>query len=170
MIEKKKSIGKVSSETLGNYVGSKLKVISHLKLQKILYYIQAFHLAYYEEPLFNEKFQAWVHGPVLRSIYDKLKDKSLLHAELHYVRNEKKHLPLDVLKTNLTKDQIELIDEVISVYGKMTGLQLEKLTHSEKPWIEARGKCQPGDRCSDLISNDTMKKYYKKALYGKKSN
>ena len=43
--------------------------ITNLKLQKMMYYVQSYHLTAFGSPLFDGKFQAWVHGPVLRTLY-----------------------------------------------------------------------------------------------------
>src|SRR4051794_29818552 len=47
--------------------------ITHLKLQKLLYYAQGFHLAIQGEPLFAEPIEAWEHGPVVCRVYHKVK-------------------------------------------------------------------------------------------------
>ena len=44
-------------------------LISNLKLQKLVYYAQGFHLAISGEPLFDEKIMAWEHGPVIPQLY-----------------------------------------------------------------------------------------------------
>ena len=66
---------KIKITTLAGYVLKNYGPMSHLKLQKLLFYCQAYHLAYFKEPLFDEDFEAWVHGPVCRIIYDSLKGK-----------------------------------------------------------------------------------------------
>ena len=43
--------------------------ISNLKLQKLLYYAQAWYLALHNEPLFPESIEAWVHGPAVPPVY-----------------------------------------------------------------------------------------------------
>lgn len=57
----------------GNDAGD---AISNMKLQKLLYYAQGFALALLDKPLFDEDFEAWAHGPVLRCIYNKYKNDS----------------------------------------------------------------------------------------------
>jgi uncharacterized phage-associated protein len=47
--------------------------LSNLKLQKLVYYAQGFHLALTEKPLFDEAIEAWEHGPVVPGLYHKLK-------------------------------------------------------------------------------------------------
>ncbi len=69
----------IDSELLAQYILWKVGKASHLKVQKLLYYIQGYHLAYFDEPVIEDDFEAWVHGPVSRRLFDRLKDKSLLH-------------------------------------------------------------------------------------------
>jgi uncharacterized phage-associated protein len=58
---------------LANETGS---FVSNLKLQKLVYYAQAWHLAIHETALFEEDFEAWVHGPVIPVLYQKYKQFS----------------------------------------------------------------------------------------------
>ena len=167
MIEDKKSIGSIDSSILADYIVFKSGQISHLKLQKLLYYIQAFHLAYFDVKLFDDKFEAWVHGPVSRKVFGTLKNYSLLYNELHYVQTEGEIHPETVVKEQLTAEQKELIDDIISEYGKLSGLELEQLTHAEPPWNEAREGLAPPDKCTNTIDEERMKEYYKTVLYAK---
>ena len=45
------------------------KSFTHKQLQKLCYYAQAWHLALLNRPLFDEEFQAWIHGPVCPTLY-----------------------------------------------------------------------------------------------------
>lgn len=48
--------------------------ITHLKLQKLIYFVYKHYLKNTREPLFDEHFEVWTHGPVLRSVYDVFKN------------------------------------------------------------------------------------------------
>ena len=126
--------------------------ITNLKLQKLVYYAQAWHLALYDEQLFDGQFEAWVHGPVNRELYQRFKDcrwKPILD-EIDYPE-----LPQEVL---------EHVDEVWEVYGGLSAWDLEGLAHSETPWLEARGDIPSDESCETIISDSTMKAFYKKLL------
>lgn len=139
----------------GNYPN-----ISHLKLQKLLYYIQSWHIVFFEgNKLFDDDFEAWVHGPVSKKIYDYFKEESKLHRELSI--NDGINTDLT---TNLDKEQIELINDVLNEYGDKSPYHLECLTHNEKPWIEARGGCSSNEICTNTINNDTIKSYYESLI------
>lgn len=135
------------------------ETLSNLKLQKLLYYSQAWHLAIREEPLFSGKFQAWIHGPVNRVIYDRFFATKSLYSPI---------LPSDVINTNpvaaLSDSQKTLIDSVLEVYMPFTGTQLEEMTHGEAPWINARKGFSASQRCEKEIDEDSMKEFYSKQL------
>ncbi len=124
-------------------------VMTNLRLQKLLYYAQAWHLAFTAHPLFQEDFEAWTHGPVVRSLYDKFKECEWRSLPV----------PTDQMPDVLAESR-QILDEVWEQYGQFSASYLEELTHQEAPWIEARGDREPGDRCSAIISKDSMRDYY----------
>ena len=142
--------------------------ISHKKLQKLLYYVEAWYLVYFEgQPLIDEDFQAWIHGPVLPSIYAKLKEHGFNNIQVINDEHDKtieEEIDAIIKKNSLTSDQLELIDSVLNNYGSLTSMQLELLTHSENPWIEARNGLLPHQPCRNIIRKTTMKTYYSSLL------
>lgn len=121
--------------------------ITHLKLQKLLYFAQAWHLANKGLPLFETDFQAWAHGPVARPIYDRFKGNSWD--------------ALEEVDAPSIPPQIEgYLEKVFAKYGQYGAKYLEKLTHEHEPWIEARGDIPPEERCENVISRKTMRDYY----------
>lgn len=123
--------------------------LTNLKLQKLLYYAQAWHLALYDEPLFDERIEAWVHGPVVPSIYHRFKD--------YQWRPITQEIPEVSLPGDVTKHLVEVLD----AYGGFTGFQLERLTHEEDPWKSARGDLEMDVPSNVEISWDDMKTYYR---------
>jgi len=162
----KKNISLIDSNHLVDYILMKGGAMSHLKIQKILFYIQAYHLAYFDNPIIEDDFQAWVHGPVSRKIYDSAKDLSILHTELQFVLEQDEKSPIDIVNQTLTSSQVELIDDVIDELKGLSGLQLENMTHSEEPWLFARRGYEAGERCNVVIPNDLIRDFYKKQIYG----
>jgi len=101
---------------------------SVLKLHKLLYYVQSWHLALHGEPLFSEKFQAWVHGPVSRVIYDRFKDSKSMYSQIDI-----EDLAIEDLEqefSSISEDSKEHIGYVLESYGDLSGVQLEQLTHN----------------------------------------
>lgn len=128
-------------------------LITNLKLQKLVYYAQAWFLGVTGKPIFEDEFQAWVHGPVIPSLYQKY--KSLSYNPIV----EDKSRAEDIFSSFDPQVQSVLKDVVEEYFGR-TAFELERLTHSEDPWILARGG-KPSNEPSDaIISKDSMKKYY----------
>jgi uncharacterized phage-associated protein len=128
--------------------------ITHLKLQKLVYYGQAWHLALTDKPVFDEPILAWKHGPVVRSLYDRFKDKGTQALQNTDIITR----PSD----DLSQETREILDEVYEIYGPMTASQLRGLTHDEKPWNDAYD--QDADFPNQIISEEAMKEFYKKKL------
>lgn len=101
------------------------EMMTNMKLQKLLYYAQGFHLAIRGEPLFREAIEAWIHGPVVPAIY---------HAFKGFGRNP---IPFEGMTVNLDEiepETKEVLDEVYQVYGQFSAIGLRNLTHNEPPW------------------------------------
>jgi len=147
---------------VANYICSSLinagDTPSVLKLHKLLYYVQSWHLALHGEPLFDEKFQAWVHGPASRVIYDRFKDSKSMYSQIDI---EDLHVEdLEQEFSSISEDAKEHIEYVLESYGDLSGVELEKLTHKEDPWINARRGIPRYERSETFISEDEMKDYY----------
>lgn len=126
--------------------------ISPLKLQKLVYYAQAWSLVLRGEPLFFQPIQAWPHGPVVYDVWNAYRDYK--HTAIPQ---------LDVCDlVDFTEDELDVLDEVWNAYGELSARQLENLTHSESPWIEARKGLDPSEKSQEVISHESMKSYYEK--------
>ncbi len=136
------------------YIFEKLEEVTPLMLQKLLYFIQGVYSALYGKPIFEEDCRAWVHGPVYPEVYDLFRDF--------------KYNPIDdarfaLLKGTagaLTKDEKRVIDLVLNTFGMYSGKALEKITHNEDPWIEARKGYGSSIPSSELLPKERIMKYY----------
>jgi uncharacterized phage-associated protein len=128
------------------------ELLTNLKLQKLLYYAQAWFLVLQNgRPIFSEDFEAWVHGPVLVSQYNRFKSYEWRPIDSRDVR------PPGALPASLGKH----LEEVIKVFGSETAVSLELMTHREPPWIKARGPISPTAKSSAKISKQSMLEYYR---------
>lgn len=155
---------------LGVSLLSKGLSASPLKLQKILYYTQAWHMVFFgrENTLFAESPQAWVNGPVYPSIYHEYKDKTddmcgHLHASDFGCTDETLAGEAAALavKMRLTEDEIGCIDSVVMLYGSKSQNQLIFMTHAESPWADQRKGLSPFEYSQREIPLDSMYEYYK---------
>lgn len=126
------------------------ELLTNLKLQKLLYYAQAWFLALHDEPLFQEDFQAWVHGPVLPSQYQRFK------------HNQWRPIMDDVMPPTEIEPRIEAhLDEILDVFGSEPATALEIMTHRERPWLEARGGIAPDEPSNAVVRKETMQDFYR---------
>lgn len=122
--------------------------MSTWKLQKLVYYAQAWHLVWEERPLFEDAIEAWANGPVVRSLYNK-------HRGMFSIPRWADGDP-----TRLDEGELSTIDAVLATYGPMTGADLSALTHREPPWSKAREGMPDGVRGDRAIPLDVMAEYY----------
>lgn len=123
-------------------------LLSNLKLQKLVYYAQAWHLALRGEPLFDEPVQAWVHGPVVPGIYQRFRDFGW------------RPISVNPEKPPFDPDTEEHLVEVMRVYGGFSAYELELMTHQERPWLEARGDLPVDAPSNACISHQSMLEFY----------
>lgn len=117
------------------------------KLQKLVYYSQAWHLVWEERPMFPDRIEAWANGPVVRSLY-----------EQHRGRYEVTEWPGN--PGALDAGERESLEAVLSTYGDKTGFWLSELTHRKSPWRDAREGLAPGERGNTEITHEAMIGYY----------
>ncbi|MEM8574198.1 MAG: type II toxin-antitoxin system antitoxin SocA domain-containing protein [Pseudomonadota bacterium] len=117
------------------------------KLQKLVYYSQAWSLVWDQRPMFGEPIQAWANGPVCPTLYNKHRGRFMVSE-----------IPGD--PSNLDVDAQETIDGVLSFYGDKHPQWLSDLTHSESPWKDARGGLPAGANSSQEITLEAMAAYY----------
>ena len=158
------SINDVVDYVIGRFVDEP-NSLSLLKLQKLAFYLQAWHIAFGRGPLFDGKFQAWVHGPVNRQIYDRFKDSHSLYASVGSA-DIRRGFDERVLGENQRKH----IDEILEAYGGLSGNQLEAMTHDEQPWKAARGSLKPNERCETEIDEGLMGSFYSSLLTQQKTH
>ena len=123
--------------------------ISPLKLQKLVYYAQAWSLVLRNKPLFAQYIEAWVSGPVVRDVWDE------------YLAYKYRDIPAPAdLDIELASDEIEVLEEVWNAYGELSAKRLQDLTKSETPLLNARQGLEPAQKSTNVISHDDMKSYY----------
>ena len=119
------------------------ELVSNLKLQKLLYYMQGFHLAVFGEPLFEEEIEAWMYGPVVPSVYD------------HYQEYGNKGIEPESEVLELSSEEEALFADVLRVYGDYSAIGLMNLTHNEYPW-----KSTPEGR-GHVIDKEKLRTFFK---------
>ena len=124
--------------------------MTNLKLQKLIYYAQAWFLALHDTSIFDEDVQAWVHGPVLPSQYHRFS-----HFRWQPILEE-------IGPPKIGDEDVEThLHEIIDVFGTETAVALERITHQEAPWIEARDGLPPDALCTNVITKESIRDYYR---------
>lgn len=130
------------------YILEKKGSLSTMKLQKLVYYSQAWSLVWDEKPLFKEDIEAWSNGPVVRDLF-------------YYHRGRYEIDTVEIGNPRLLdQEQRETVDAVLNYYGDKSAQWLIELTHLEDPWLQAREGLHPLERGDKVIPLDTMAVYY----------
>lgn len=127
------------------------ELISNLKLQKLLYYVQGYYLAITDKPLFKEDIVAWQYGPVVIEVYEQFKKFGSSSIELDD----------NVTLINMSEEDEDIFNEVLSVYSDFSAIKLMNMTHDESPWKDVF-HTNP----QDIITLDSIKAYFKTQLVG----
>jgi len=137
-----------NAHDVANYILKKLGRMTAMKLQKLVYYSQAWSLVWDDKPLFQNRIEAWINGPVVPHLY-------AVHRGMFDVKEWQKGDP-----DNLTAVQRDTVDAVLEFYGDKSSQWLSDLTHSESPWKDARRGLAPTERGGNEITLDSMAEYY----------
>lgn len=116
--------------------------ITNLKLQKLLYFVQAICLMIFGEKAFPEKILAWSYGPVVNEVYQQ------------YKQNHASKINSESNVKNISSGLYKIIEEVINSYGLFEANKLIDLTHEEEPWINTE--------INKEIRIDLIKNYFNK--------
>lgn len=125
--------------------------ITHLALQKCLYFVQAWSYIFNGKWMFTEECEAWIHGAVYRNVFEEF--KSFKYSILPKLNTA----------TSLNDEEIEVLGFVKENYLDVYSAKiLEKICHLEDPFKNARGILQENQRGENQISKDTIAMYYEK--------
>jgi uncharacterized phage-associated protein len=141
-----------SVHDVATYILEKLGPMTAMKLQKLVYYSQAWSLVWDEKPLFKSRIEAWANGPVVPDLYKKHRGQFKV---MHWEGNS----------SALSPKQKETIDAVLKFYGDKSSQWLSDLTHQEAPWRKARAGILPGHPGDSVISHASMAEYYSSIQY-----
>ncbi|HEY5221000.1 MAG TPA: type II toxin-antitoxin system antitoxin SocA domain-containing protein [Candidatus Paceibacterota bacterium] len=154
-----KTSGKSKSLVIAEYFIKKSqaegRVITNKKLQKLLYYAQAWSLVFNDKKIFDAPIEAWVHGPAVQEVYSAYKEFGFGNITTPVNEHD---------LVTLTSEEKKVLEDVWKAYGKFDADYLEILTHNEAPWQEARGGIAADESCSNVISTESMKAYYERRL------
>jgi uncharacterized phage-associated protein len=140
----------VANAFIQRALDDKLPNLSPMKLQKLLFFVQSWHLKWYKEPLIDDVFFRWQYGPVIPSLYHEFK---------HYGSKAIDRFgtfvsPRGAIEAIVPKEDQrtwQVIDEVIRAYGALTGSQLSSITHYEGSAWQVTGGADGGPILNDEL-------------------
>jgi len=139
---------------VAKYILDKKGVMSAMKLQKLVYYSQAWSLVWDGEPLFDDAIKAWANGPVIPSLYN-------IHKWMYQVSSA---TFANYAKNELSENQKNTIDTVLEAYGGKSAQWLIDQAYLEKPWVIARSDLADNERGDQVITLETIAEYYSSIL------
>ena len=119
-----------------------------LKLQKLLYLAQGYSYAFYDRPLFKDELEGWVHGPVVREVYNVFKDYQYNRINIDFKIDE------------IDKEAEDVLNYVINNFSKYDAKYLEELSHGQEPWILSRKGLDPDERSDKTITKESISEYF----------
>ena|ERR1700728_2033597 len=128
--------------------------VTNLKLQKLLYYAQAWFLVFCKRPLFDDAIEAWVHGPVVPSVFRRFKSYGWSVIDCG--------VPVP---PPVNEQVLAHLGMVLHAYGSVQATRLERLTHQESPWKDARKGIAIDEPSHNVIQQAAMREFYLKALH-----
>jgi uncharacterized phage-associated protein len=142
--------------------------LSQMKLQKLVYFAQGWHLGIRKTPLFEEPIQAWKYGPVVPSLYREFKNFGNAPIEslaTDFDWADLKSSTPQVLPED--KETIALLEKVWSVYSKYTAIQLSDMSHvTGGPWEQVGGGNAPTET---VIPDQSLQDYFSSLATGHQS-
>lgn len=136
---------------VAKYILEKHGEMSAMKLQKLVYYAQAWSLVWDDSPLFDSRIEAWANGPVCPELYDVHRGCFFVTAGTIGDRGRSEALK---------KYERDTLDIVLENYADKSARWLSEQTHSEAPWRNARKGIPPSERSNKEISWSAMGEFY----------
>ncbi len=130
-------------------------LLTNLKLQKLLYYAQAWYLVNYDKPLFGDEIQAWDFGPVVPKVFNKFKKFKASPITYSECGNE---------EHAFTQEQLGFLTEFFNVFSGFSATQLVSMSHEEAPWKDAYRV-----KAYSVVDTEGMKSFYSKLYKDKHS-
>lgn len=125
--------------------------IDSYQLHKLLYFAQAVHLARHHGPLFEDRIEAWPHGPVVRAVF-----------RVH--RRQYRLTTVGGDPSRLADEDLATIDELLELYGRHSSEWLQAQTHIDRPWADARAGLAPDEASHEEITAAAMLRFYNRVL------
>lgn len=146
----------VDAQTIADYLillaseEDEYEPMTHLRLQKLLYYVQGWSLAMRGNPAFRDEIQAWKDGPVVPQVF-----QAYTHLQHRPISQPK-------IRTPCLDDELRgFIHSIWESYKEYSATALRSKTHREAPWLTARGSTPPGKPSQEEITHESMLTFFR---------
>ena len=119
-----------------------------LKLQKLLYLAQGYSYAFNDRPMFNDELEGWLHGPVVREVYNMFRNYQFNSIDINFEICE------------LDKETLDVLNYVIDHFAKYDAKYLEEMSHMQEPWILSRNGLEHDERIDKTITKERISNYF----------
>lgn len=133
----------LSAHDVAAELRQRLSQAGDVKIHKLVYYCQGWHVAWTGEPMFREPIEAWTNGPVV--------------AELWHDEKRSRSRPPG---QRLGDTQVVVIDYVIGRYGAFTGRELIRKTHLEDPWRDVSENDDTFTTANPEITHEALRAWF----------
>nr|WP_300664280.1 type II toxin-antitoxin system antitoxin SocA domain-containing protein [uncultured Acetatifactor sp.] len=127
--------------------------VTHLALQKLLYFVQSWSRTLLDQAMFDDDCEAWVHGAVYPNVYS--------------VFRQFKYAPLPSVEESFEFGEQEqrILNAVKKYYFDIYSAKaLEEICHREPPYIETREGFPEGKACHKVMDAEKISSYYGKVV------
>lgn len=137
-----------------SYIFKTAEEVTPLALQKMLYFIQGIYMVLCGTEFFSEDCEAWAHGPVYADVYEVFKNFKYNPID------DTRFAMLQNRSSELSENEKHVINLVVESFGMYSGKTLERITHGEAPWRNARAGCLPDEPSNEAIPKEAIREYF----------
>lgn len=147
-------IGKSKLEQIINYIITNLGEVTPLALEKLLAFSNGVNYAMNGKQLIKEECQAWQHGPVYPKVYNQYKKFGYKPIDTGIYSSH------GCMQSLLSEDEIKAIELVLHTFGLYSSKTLERISHSQQPWLEKRVGYKEDEPGNELIEEKSVERFY----------
>ncbi|MEQ5738547.1 Panacea domain-containing protein [Providencia rettgeri] len=150
----------VANAFIQRAMDGKIPALTNMKLQKLMFYAQSWNLRLLDEPLIDDFFAKWQHGPVIPSLYHEVKGYggNVITSKIKgFAMFDREMKPVEPIVPANDVNANKLIDKIVSIYGELDGFQLSALTHQPNTaWSKTKvsGSVITNELLRSCISNN----------------
>lgn len=139
-----------------DYAASRSCGVTVMTLIKVIYFAHGWRLVQAGQPLSREGFEAWQHGPVIRSVWECFKGQAESPIDSRATRFDPVTQVREVVTYEFTREEADLLEATFNAYGSQHAFELSKITHEkgspwDRVWNAPRDTINLGMRISDNL-------------------